>query len=170
MTFLSFDVLGVFQSSSFICLQIWMHLWFTGIKIFCQNKIATRELQESWPLTFLLNNQYLASFSRLSFEYKVGSLLTANIQRDCTCKNAQFLSHSDLDLQKIDLFLYGSIHFMVMHQYQYVVQPDRLNYGIIGTCLRKGLYLSKTDCEGITIGLERKWCHLYMKSFEKWWI
>ena len=36
ITFLSFDVLDVFQSSSFIFLQIWMHLWFKGVKIFCQ--------------------------------------------------------------------------------------------------------------------------------------
>ena len=36
ITFLSFDVLDVFQSSSFIFLQSWMHLWFKGVKIFCQ--------------------------------------------------------------------------------------------------------------------------------------
>ena len=42
---------------------------------------------------------------------------------------------------------------MIMYQYQYVVQPDRLNYGTIGTCLRKGLCISMTDCEGTTTGL-----------------
>ena len=36
VTFLSFDVLGVFQSSSFIFFRSWMHLWFKGVKIFLQ--------------------------------------------------------------------------------------------------------------------------------------
>ena len=35
INFLSFDVLDFFQSSSFIFLQSWMHLWFKGEKIFC---------------------------------------------------------------------------------------------------------------------------------------
>ena len=99
---------------------------------------------------------YLVSCSRLSFEYEGRSLIIAKIKRYCTGKNAPFLSHSDLDLQKIGTFLYGSILFMIMYQYQYVVQPDRLNYGIIGTCLRKGLCISMTDCKGATMGLERK--------------
>ena len=132
-----------------------------------RNKKATRELQEGWPVTFCLKDQYLASFSRLSFEYEERSLIIAKIQRYCTAKNAPFLSHSDLDLKEIDPFLYGSIPFIIMYQYQYVVQPDRLNYGTIGTCLRKWLCLSMTDCEGTTTGLKRKWRQLYMKSFEK---
>ena len=147
-----------------------MHLWFTGVEIFCQKESATRELQECWPLTFWLKDQYLASFLRLSFEYEVRSLIIAKISRYFTGKNAPFLSHSDLDLQNIDPFLYGDIPFMIMYQYQYVVQPDRLNNGTIGTFLRKGLCISMTDCEGTTTGIERKWRQLYMKSFEKWWI
>ena len=52
---------------------------------------------------------------------------------------------------------------MTIYQYQYVVQPYRLNYGAIGACLRKGLCKSMTDWEGTTTGLERKWRQLYMK-------
>ena len=145
ITFLSLDVLGVFQSSSFIFFRSCMHLWFKGVKVFCQKQSATRELQEGWPLTFWLKDQYFASFSRLSLEFEVRSLIIAKIKRYWPGKNAPFLSHSDLDLQKSDPFLYGSIPFMTMYQYQYVVQPDRLNYGTIGTCLRKGLCISGTD-------------------------
>ena len=32
--------------------------------------------------------------------------------------------------------------FMITYQYQYVVQPDRLNNGTIGTFLRKGICIS----------------------------
>ena len=142
--FLSFDVQCVFQSSSFICLQSWMHTRFN----------------------FWLKDQYLASFSRLSVEHEVRSLLIAKIQRYCFGKNARFLSHSDLDLQKIDPFLYGSISFMIMYQYQYVVRSDKLNYGTVGTCLRIGFWISITEFEGTTTRLERKWRQLYMKLFE----
>ena len=41
------------------------------------------------------------------------------------------MSHNDLDPKKSDLFLYTSIPFVVLYQYQYVVNPDRLNYGTI---------------------------------------
>ena len=124
-------------------------------------------MQEGWPLTFRLKDQFLAFFLRLSIEYEVRSIIIAKIKRYCMGKNAPFLSHSDLDLQTIDPFLYGSIPFMIMYQYQYVVQADRLNYGTIETCLRKRLCISMADCEGTTTGLERKWRQLYMKSFEK---
>ena len=160
--FLLFDVLVVFTTSSFTFLPRWMHLWFKGVEIFCQKESATRELQECWPLTFRLKDQYLASFLRLSFEYEVRSLIIANISRYFTGKNAKFLSHSDLDLQNIDPFLYGGIPFMIMYQYQYVVQADRLNKGVIGTFLRKRVCIWMTDCEGTTTGIERKWRQLYI--------
>ena len=56
-------------------------------------------------MTFCLKDQSLTSFSRLSFEYEVRSLIIANIQRYCTGKNVPFLSHGGLDLKKIDMFL-----------------------------------------------------------------
>ena len=82
-------------------------------------------------------------------------------------KNASFSYQSDLDPQKIDLFLYASIPFMIMYQYQYVVQPDILNYGTIGTCLRKELCNSMTDSDGATTGFEGKWRQFFMEWFEK---
>ena len=133
-------------------------MWFKGVKTFY-------ELQEGWPLTFWLEDQYLTSFLRLSFEYEVRSIIIVKIERYCRIQNAQILSHRDIDLQTIDPFLYGSIPFMIM--YQFVVQIDRLNYGTITTCLRKRLCISMTDCDRTTMGLERKWRQLYMKSSEK---
>ena len=66
------------------------------------------------------------------------------------------MSHSDLDPRKIDLFLYTSIPFELLYRYQYVVQPDRLNHGIIYTCLRKLFCISRRDYEGTATGVERK--------------
>ena len=129
-----------------------------------RNKVQRESCSKVDLWTFWLKDPYLVSFSRLSFEYDVRSLIIVTIRRYCTGKNAPILSHSDLDLQKLDPFLYGSIPFMIIYQYKYVVQPYRLNYGTIGTCLRKGLCISMVDCEGTTTGLERKW------SFKKWWI
>ena len=70
---------------------------------------------------------------------------------------------------KIDLFLYVYIPFVVLYQYMYlfVVQPDRLNYGTIRTCLKKGLWIAMGDYEGTTTGVKRKWLKVYVKSFEK---
>ena len=98
----------------------------------------------------------MTSFSRLSFEYEVRSLNIDRIPKYCTGKNASFSYHSDLVPRKMDLFLYASIPFMIMYQYQYVVQPDILNYGTIETCLRKELCNSMTDCDGATTGFEGK--------------
>ena len=61
-------------------------------KIKCNEKVAG-------SLTFWLKDQYLASFSRLSFENEVRSLIIAKIQTYWTGKNAPFLSQSDLDLK-----------------------------------------------------------------------
>ena len=36
-------------------------------------------MQEGWPLTFWLKDQYLAAFLHLSFEYEVRSLIIAKI-------------------------------------------------------------------------------------------
>ena len=57
---------------------------------------------------------------------------------------------------KNDLFLCASIPYVILHKYQYVVQPDRLNYGAIRTYLREGLSISTRDDKGKTTGLERK--------------
>ena len=48
------------------------------------------------------------------------------------------MNHSDLDPRKIDLFLYASIHYVVVFQCHFVVQPNRLNYGTFEHDLEKG--------------------------------
>ena len=58
------------------------------------------------------------------------------------------------------------IEVFLMYQYQYVVQPDRLNYWRIGACLWKGFCISMTDCERTKTGVKRKWRQLYMKAFK----
>ena len=98
----------------------------------------------------------MASFSRLSFEYEERSINIAKIQSYNTGKNVSFVSHYNLDLRKIDLFLYASIPFVGLYQYHFVVQPNILNYGTIRTCLRKGFYISMKEYEAMTTGVERK--------------
>ena len=96
----------------------------------------------------------MASLYRLSFEYEVRILNITEIRKYNTGKNVPFMSYSDLDSRKIGLFLYTSIPFESLYRYQYVVQPDRLNYGIIYSCLRKGLCISRRDYEGTATGVE----------------
>ena len=90
----------------------------------------------------------MAFLFRLSFEYEVRSLNIANIQRYNTGKNVLFLNPSDLDPRKVDLFLYKSIPFVILYQYHFFVPQNRLNYGTIRTCLRKGLGMSIRDYRG----------------------
>ena len=47
------------------------------------------------------------------------------------------MSHGDLGPRKIDLFLYVSIHFVVVYECHFVVQPNRLNYGTFEHVLEK---------------------------------
>ena len=76
----------------------------------------------------------------------------AKLKRYYTDKNIQFMSHSELEPRKLDLFLYASIPFVILYQYQCVVQPDTLNYGTIRTCLSKGLCISMRDYKETTTG------------------
>ena len=48
------------------------------------------------------------------------------------------MGQSDLDPRKIDLNLYGNLPIEILYQYEYVAQLEKLNYGTITTCLRKG--------------------------------
>ena len=98
----------------------------------------------------------MASLYRLSFDYEVRILNMTKIRSYNTGKNDPFMGHSDLDPKKIGLFLYTSIPIKLLYRYQYVVQPDRLNYGIIYTCLRKGLCISRRDHEETATGVEQK--------------
>ena len=48
------------------------------------------------------------------------------------------MGQSDLDPRAIDLNLYGNLPIEILYQYEYVALLERLNYGTITTCLRKG--------------------------------
>ena len=48
------------------------------------------------------------------------------------------MGQSDLDPRTIDLNLYVNLPIEILYQYEYVAQVERLNYGTITACLRKG--------------------------------
>ena len=45
---------------------------------------------------------------------------------------------NDLDPRTIDLNLNVNLAIEILYQYEYVAQVERLNYGTITACLRKG--------------------------------
>ena len=110
-------------------------MWFKRRKdilseIKCNQRVAGR-------LTFdLLTQRSIFGFHfPFSFEYEVGSLLIAKMQRYCTGKHAPCLSHSDLNLNKLHVSVwrysfYGNVPIPICW----------LNYGIIGTCLKPHSY------------------------------
>ena len=65
---------------------------------------------------------------------------------------------------------------MIMHQYQYVVQTDRLDYGKIGACIRKGLCISmtlrgdnngvRTEMTSALLELVRKMMNVILRQYE----
>ena len=48
------------------------------------------------------------------------------------------MGQSALDPRKIDLNLNVNLPIEILYQYEYVAQVNRLNYGTITACLRKG--------------------------------
>ena len=48
------------------------------------------------------------------------------------------MGQNDLDPQTIDLNLNMNLTIEILHRYKYVAQVERLNYGTITACLRKG--------------------------------
>ena len=138
MNFLFFDILNAFLASSCIFVQIRRYLRWRDVKSFLQNERATRKSQVGWPLTFCHKEQYVASSCRSRFKYEVRSLNTQHFYSHCSNKNILFMGQSDLDPRKIDLNLYGNLSIEILYQCAYVAQLERLNYGTITTCLRKG--------------------------------
>ena len=45
---------------------------------------------------------------------------------------------NDLDPRTIDLHLHVNLAIEILYQYEYVALVERLNYGTITACLRKG--------------------------------
>ena len=150
-----------YHTSSF--LQSQKYLWLRFAKISVRNKVQPESRRK-----VDLSLKVQSSLFRLSFEYEVRSLNAAKIQSHYTGKHLPFMNHSDLDLSKIDMFRYAGIPFIIMHQYQYVAQLDRLNNRTIRTCFRKGLCISMRDYKRTPAMVERKWRQVYFKLFEKW--
>ena len=48
------------------------------------------------------------------------------------------MGKNDLDFRTIDLNLILNLAIEKLYNYEYVVQVERLNYGTITACLRKG--------------------------------
>ena len=48
------------------------------------------------------------------------------------------MGKNDIDPRTIDLNLNVNLAIKILYQYEYVAQVERLNYGIIPACLRKG--------------------------------
>ena len=48
------------------------------------------------------------------------------------------MGKNDLDPRTIDLNLNVNLAIEILYQYEYVAQVERLNYGTITACLRKG--------------------------------
>ena len=48
------------------------------------------------------------------------------------------MGQNDLDLRTIDLHLNVNLAIEILYQYECVAQVERLNYGAITACLRKG--------------------------------
>ena len=58
-------------------------------------------------------------------------------------------------------------YFVILCQYQYGVQPDRLNYGKLKHFFwKRALYIDQ-KLRGPTTDVERKWRQIYVKPFEK---
>ena len=56
----------------------------------------------------------------------------------CSSKNVLFMGQNDLDPRTIDLNLNVNLAIEILYQYEYVAQVERLNYGTMTACLRKG--------------------------------
>ena len=48
------------------------------------------------------------------------------------------MGQNDLDLRTINLNLNVNLAIEILYQYEYFAQIERLNYGLITACLRKG--------------------------------
>ena len=135
MTFLLFNV---FLASSCIFVQRRKYLGGRYFKIFLYNGGATKKSQVGWTLTFCLKEQYAPPFYRSCFKYAVWSLNTEHFHSYFSSKNVLFMGKNDIDPRTIDLNLNVNLAIKILYQYEYVAQVERLNYGIITACLRKG--------------------------------
>ena len=95
----------------------------------------SHRLADLWPLTSKSNTHL---FYRSCFKYGVRRLNTQHFHSYCSSKNVLFVGQNDLDPRTIDLNLNLNLAIEILYQYEYVAQVERLNYGTITACLRKG--------------------------------
>ena len=81
---------------------------------------------------------YAPSLYRSRFKYAVKSLYTQHFHSYFSSKNVLVMCKNDLDPRTIDLNLNVNLAIEMLYQYEYVARVERLNYGTITTCLRKG--------------------------------
>ena len=81
---LSLNFLGIFLSSSWMCVQRRKKFWPKYVKISFQIISATGKSPEGWPLTFWSKVRYVAPFFLLPLQYDVRSLNIENIYSYCT--------------------------------------------------------------------------------------
>ena len=125
---------SVFYSSSCIFVQRRKYLWWHYSRMEMQP--GSHRLTDLRPFASKINTLLLLSFPYQTWGKKPKYW---NLHSYCNRKkNDSFVSQSDLDPRVIDLTLYGNLPIQILYQYQYVAQSERLNNGIITTCLRNG--------------------------------
>ena len=95
----------------------------------------TRQVQERLVSTL---EQYAPSFYRSRLKYVVWSWNTHHFHSYCSSRNVLFMGQSELDPWTIYLNLNVNLHIEIFYQYYYVAHIERLNYGTITVCHRKG--------------------------------
>ena len=149
------NILSVLLLLSCICVQRWKFLQWIDVKVFLEKWNPTRKSQIDWPLTFGIKDQYTASFYRSRINNGPESLKTQNLYSSCNRKHYWFLSQSEFDPREIDLTLYVNLYTEILFQYQYVLQSERMDYGIIKRCLRKSSAYRSDITKGKEQGLNR---------------
>ena len=66
------------------------------------------------------------------------SFNTEHFHSYSSSKNVLFIGQSDLDPQTIDLNLDVILPIEILYQYVYVAEIERLNFGTVTACFRKG--------------------------------
>ena len=78
-----------------------------------------------------------------------------------------FMDQNDLDPRTIDLHLNVNLAIEILFQYEYVAQVERLHYGAITACIRKGSafqFKIKSEQEQGFNGNDVTWSWVYFQN------
>ena len=135
ITFLFFNILSVFLASSCIFVQRRMYLRWRDVKILLQGVASQAGDTDSSRAPVLISGL------QGSVNVHRGALLLVP-QWQCISSFVFYIqkwSGSNWPwLSKIDLDIYENLSFEILYQYEYAAQLERLHYGPITICLRKG--------------------------------